>query len=76
MCFHSFGESAFKDSPKDNQQLLPVSYTHLDVYKRQVFVHAFEHNFIGTAVGLGVGFQPRKHEQKEGKRTHQISTAK
>ena len=38
----------------DRSALMPVSYTHLDVYKRQVFIHSIFNSFKVAAVTTGI----------------------
>ena len=40
---------------KKDCRLIPVSYTHLDVYKRQCYILAYKFNMGVTGIWLGIG---------------------
>ena len=56
--------------------LAPVSYTHLDVYKRQTLLHALTQFFL-TWVELERAYRPNEtliHELGDGKLTRKLNT--
>ena len=56
----SFGSKPFMSTPAPRPTMRPVSYTHLDVYKRQVQARAlagqqFRHGRVFVAVKVDIG---------------------